>query len=80
MRDEELSPEDREVVDWITRHSRPLYDLTGVMAMRDMLDALATRLDGKSAAATVPQASWQERGPVVQIPPVLVGMLRRHTV
>src|SRR5262249_50431381 len=47
-RDKELSPEDREVVDWITRHSRPLYDLTDVVAMRDMLDALATKLDGKS--------------------------------
>ena len=52
-RDEELSPDDREVVDWILRYSRPLYDLTDVTAMRDMLDAVATRLDGKSAAATV---------------------------
>lgn len=52
-RDDELSPEDREVVDWIVRHSRPMYDLTDVVAMRDMLDALATKLDGKSAAATV---------------------------
>jgi integrase len=52
-RDAELSPEDREVVAWIIRHSRPVYDLTDVVAMRDMLDALATKLDGKSAAATV---------------------------
>jgi integrase len=52
-RDEELSPDDQEVVDWIIRHSRPLYDLTDIAAMRDMLDAVATRLDGKSAAATV---------------------------
>jgi len=52
-RDKELSPENREVVDWITRYSRPLYDLTDVVAMREVLDALATRLDGKSAAATV---------------------------
>lgn len=52
-RDDELTPEDREVVTWIFRQSRPLYDLTDVVAMRDMLDALATRLDGKSAAATV---------------------------
>jgi integrase len=52
-RDDELSPEDREVVAWIIRHSRPVYDLTDVVAMRDMLDALATKLDGKSAAATV---------------------------
>ena len=52
-RNEELSPDDREVVDWIIRQSRPLYDLTDVGAMRDMLDAVATRLDGKSAAATV---------------------------
>lgn len=52
-RDEELSLDVREVVDWIIRHSRPRYGLTDVAAMRDMLDALATRLDGKSAAATV---------------------------
>lgn len=52
-RDDELSPKDREVVAWIIRHSRPMHDLTDVVAMRDMLDALATKLDGKSAAATV---------------------------
>jgi hypothetical protein len=52
-RDVELSTEDREVVDWIVRNSRPLYDLTDMVATRDMLDALATRQDGKSAAATV---------------------------
>jgi integrase len=52
-RDTDLLPEDREVVEWITRHSRPVYDLTDVVAMREVLDALATRLDGKSAAATV---------------------------
>jgi integrase len=52
-RSTELSPGDRDVVDWITRHSCPLYDLTDAVAMRDMLDALATRQDGKSAAATV---------------------------
>ena len=52
-RDGEFSPEDREAVAWIVRQSRPLYDLTDVVAMREMLDALATRLDGKSAAATV---------------------------
>ncbi|MDT7712991.1 MAG: hypothetical protein QOG46_1685, partial [Pseudonocardiales bacterium] len=52
-RDVELSAEDREVVDWIARNSRPLYDLTDMVVMRDMLDALASRQDGKSAAATV---------------------------
>jgi integrase len=52
-REHELSPEDREAVAWIVRHSRPLYDLTDVVAMREVLDALATKLDGKSAAATV---------------------------
>jgi integrase len=52
-RDKDLLPEDREVVEWITRHLRPVYDLTDVVAMREVLDALATRLDGKSAAATV---------------------------
>jgi integrase len=52
-REIELPPEDREAVAWIVRHSRPLYDLTDVVAMREVLDALATKLDGKSAAATV---------------------------
>jgi hypothetical protein len=52
-RGDELTQEDREVVDWIIRHSRPLYDLTDVIAAREMLGTLATRLDGKSAAATV---------------------------
>ncbi|MCA1694770.1 MAG: site-specific integrase, partial [Actinobacteria bacterium] len=44
-RDGELSPEDREVVAWILRQSRPLYDLTDEVTMRDVLDALATKLD-----------------------------------
>jgi integrase len=52
-RDVELSTEDREVVHWIVRNSRPLYDLTDMVVMRDMLDALASRQDGTSAAATV---------------------------
>ncbi|HZA18875.1 MAG TPA: integrase [Pseudonocardiaceae bacterium] len=52
-RDGEPSPQDRKVVAWLVRHSRPLHDVTDAVAMRDMLDALATRLDGKTAAATV---------------------------
>ena len=52
-RDGEPSPHDRKVVAWLVRHSRPLHDVTDAVAMRDMLDALATRLDGKTAAATV---------------------------
>jgi integrase len=52
-RADDVSPEDRETVAWIVRHSRPMYDLTDMVAMRDILDALATKLDGTSAAATV---------------------------
>ncbi|GAA1261867.1 integrase [Saccharothrix xinjiangensis] len=54
-RGDELSPEDREVVDWLARNSRPLYDLTDASAVREVLDALAAKLDGKSAAASVYQ-------------------------
>ncbi|ROP38632.1 tyrosine-type recombinase/integrase [Saccharothrix texasensis] len=54
-RDAELSAEDREVVDWLTRNSRPLFDLTDAVAVREVLDALAAKLDGKAAAATVYQ-------------------------
>jgi integrase len=47
------SPADDAVVSWIVRYSRPLCDLTNAGAVRTVLDALATRMDGKSAAATV---------------------------
>lgn len=51
-RDNELSTEDREIVAWLTKQSRPLYDLTEASAARSLLDAAATKLDGKAAAAT----------------------------
>lgn len=54
-RDAELSPEEREVVAWLVRNSRPLYDVTDAVAVRGLLDALAAKLDGKAAAATVYQ-------------------------
>ena len=54
-RDDELSREGREVVDWLVRNSRPLFELTDAVAVREVLDALAVKLDGKAAAATVYQ-------------------------
>lgn len=52
-RDNELSPKDEVIASWLAQHSRPLYDLTNATAARDMLDAVATLMDGKSAAPTV---------------------------
>ncbi|NGY59212.1 tyrosine-type recombinase/integrase [Lentzea sp. NEAU-D13] len=52
-RDDQLDREQQEVADWLARYSRPLYDMTDAVAVREVLDALATKLDGKSAAATV---------------------------
>ncbi|MFT7839520.1 integrase [Saccharothrix sp. BKS2] len=54
-RNAELSAEDREVVDWLARNSRPLFEVTDAVAARGLLDALASKLDGKAAAATVYQ-------------------------
>lgn len=54
-RDDELSSEGREVADWLVRNSRPLYALTDATAVREVLDALAAKLDGRSAAASVYQ-------------------------
>jgi integrase len=54
-RDGEVSAEDQEVVGWFVRNSRPLYDMTDAVAVRDVLDALAAKLDGKAAAASVYQ-------------------------
>jgi hypothetical protein len=51
-RDNELSADDGEVAAWLTRQSRPLYDLTEASAVRSLLDAVAAKLDGKAAAAT----------------------------
>jgi hypothetical protein len=54
-RDRDVSGSDSEVIDWLRRNSRPLYDLTDAVAVRAVLDALAAKLDGKAAAATVYQ-------------------------
>ncbi|GAA3459914.1 tyrosine-type recombinase/integrase [Saccharothrix longispora] len=54
-RDDELSSGDQEVVSWLVRNSRPLVDVTDAVAVRGVLDALASKLDGKAAAATVYQ-------------------------
>ncbi len=48
-----LSPEDQQVASWLRAYSRPVTDLAQPTNVRTMLDALATKLDGKSAAATV---------------------------
>lgn len=52
-REMELSPEDQEVAAWLVRQSRPLHDLTDKQTVRNVLDALATKLDGTAGAATV---------------------------
>ena len=52
-RDNELSPNDSAVVAWLVQQSRPLYDLTEASAVRAALDAVATKMDGTSAAPTV---------------------------
>ncbi|GAA0216613.1 tyrosine-type recombinase/integrase [Saccharothrix mutabilis subsp. mutabilis] len=54
-RDLELSGEEREIVDWLVRNSRPLFEVTDAVLLRGLLDALASKLDGKAAAATVYQ-------------------------
>lgn len=54
-RELELGEEEKETAAWLVRHSRPLYDVTDASAVRGVLDALATKLDGKSAAASVYQ-------------------------
>ncbi|WP_312865886.1 tyrosine-type recombinase/integrase [Saccharothrix violaceirubra] len=54
-RDLELSGEEREVVDWLVRNSRPLFEVTDAVLLRSLLDELAAKLDGKAAAATVYQ-------------------------
>jgi len=52
-RDNELSSDDVAVVSWIVQQSRPLYDLTEAPAVRGVLDAVASKMDGTGAAATV---------------------------
>ncbi|MBB5956409.1 hypothetical protein FHS29_002995 [Saccharothrix tamanrassetensis] len=54
-RDAELPPATQEAADWLVRNSRPLVDLIDALAVREVLDALAAKLDGKAAAATVYQ-------------------------
>ncbi|PRY46550.1 tyrosine-type recombinase/integrase [Umezawaea tangerina] len=54
-RDGGVSDVDQDVIDWLRRNSRPLYELTDAVAARAVLDALAAKLDGKSAAASVYQ-------------------------
>ncbi|GAA2680736.1 MULTISPECIES: tyrosine-type recombinase/integrase [Actinosynnema] len=54
-RDAKRSNGEEDVADWLVRNSRPLYDLTAAPAVREVLDALAVKLDGKAAAATVYQ-------------------------
>jgi integrase len=52
-RDGEVSDVDQDVIEWLKRNSRPLYDLTDAVAVRAVLDALAAKLDGKAAADSV---------------------------
>jgi integrase len=52
-RDGELSRSERQTVGWLLRQSRPLVDLAEPAAVREVLDAMAAKLDGTSVAATV---------------------------
>jgi integrase len=52
-RDGELSRAERQAVDWLVRQSRPLADLAEPAAVREVLDAMAAKLDGTNVAATV---------------------------
>jgi hypothetical protein len=52
-RDGKVSDVDLEIIEWLRRNSRPLYDLTDAVAVRAVLDALAAKLDGKAAADSV---------------------------
>ncbi|MEV4310782.1 integrase [Actinocrispum sp. NPDC049592] len=54
-RGNEVSAEQRSVIDWILRQSRPVHDFTDPKLVRSVLDALAVRLDGGVSAATVYQ-------------------------
>jgi integrase len=54
-RDREVSGEQRSVIDWILRQSRPLHDFTDAKLVRGVLDSLAMKLDGTASAATVYQ-------------------------
>jgi integrase len=46
----ELDEDERKAIAWIARASRPVGALSDASAVCDVLDALATRLDGKPAA------------------------------
>jgi integrase len=52
-RHHDLQHDEQRTVDWLRRQSRPLADLTEPAAVRDVLDALAAKLDGTPVAATV---------------------------
>ena len=52
-RDGKLSRAERQAVDWLVRQSRPLADLAEPAAVREVLDAMAAKLDGTNVAATV---------------------------
>ncbi|PRX47072.1 phage integrase family protein [Prauserella shujinwangii] len=42
----EVPEQDAEIVSWLVRNSRPLYELTETPVIRDVLDALTVKLDG----------------------------------
>ncbi|WP_202805937.1 tyrosine-type recombinase/integrase [Actinopolymorpha alba] len=46
-------PRTGQVLDWIARNTLPVADLEDLTTIRCVLDALASRLDGTAAAATV---------------------------
>jgi integrase len=50
-RNRAVATEDQEIVSWLVRNSRPLYELTEAQEARAILDALTLKLDGKRASA-----------------------------
>lgn len=50
-REQPIPPEHQEAVSWLERHSRPIYDLTDLSVVRELLDALTLKLDGTPVSA-----------------------------
>jgi integrase len=48
-----LSDVDKRIMEWLHRNSRPVADLSDTASVREVLDGIATNLDGSPSAATV---------------------------
>lgn len=60
-RDESTAAEDRAVVSWLRRASRPVDDLNDSLAARALLQSLSTAADGRS----VTSSTWDKRRAVL---------------